>query len=266
MKAWFSVHVQARAPEAGALRAVISDKAADKLMDLLADHDGVVASGDGRWDVTISVQENAPAEAAAEGAALVEAMASEAGMPRWPLVSVEAVRDDVLDEDNAGAALPELVSAPEAAEILEVSPQRVHELAEGRSFPRPVYDLKVGRLWLRDAVEEYGRSRNRKPGRPDRETLMRQRAASALLDAGITSALARVFIGDDGHAVIMQLAAGGPPHMRRRIAAKAVAALDSAGLGVAAEVSGLHDDIAVYLADGNTAKLFELPDDVARRA
>ena len=58
---WMSVHVQACAPEAGALRAVISDEAADKLMDLLADHDGVVVSGDGMWEATVSVWQASPA-------------------------------------------------------------------------------------------------------------------------------------------------------------------------------------------------------------
>ncbi len=41
---WFSVHVLARAPGTGALRAVVSDEAAGKLMDLLADHGGVAAA------------------------------------------------------------------------------------------------------------------------------------------------------------------------------------------------------------------------------
>jgi len=56
-------------------------------------------------------------------------MAVKAGMPSWPSVRGEATRQDVLDEDNARPTLPELVSAPEAAEILGVSPQRVHEFA-----------------------------------------------------------------------------------------------------------------------------------------
>jgi hypothetical protein len=56
-------------------------------------------------------------------------------MPSWPSVRGEATRQDVLDEDNARPTLPELVSAPEAAEILGVSPQRVHELASSPGFP-----------------------------------------------------------------------------------------------------------------------------------
>ena len=72
----------------------------------------------------------------------------------------------MLAKDNAGAALPEIVSAPEAAEILMVSPQRVHGFAAGLGSPKPVYEFTVGKLWLREAIVEYGNTRNRKPGRP----------------------------------------------------------------------------------------------------
>ena len=58
-----------------------------------------------------------------------------------------------------------------------VSPQRVHELAAWASDSRsPSTNSTVGKLWLREAIVEYGKTRNRKPGRPDRATRMRQRA------------------------------------------------------------------------------------------
>ncbi len=148
-----------------------------------------------------------------------------------------------------------------------MSPQRLHELAAGRGFPKPVYELTVGKLWLRDAIAEYGKTRNRKPGRPDRGTLMRQRVTSALLDAGITAADTRVFMGGDGRAVTLQLITDGSSELRRRFAAKVVAALNSAGLGVSGSTrTGAHadfihmpEDIEVYLADGHAAEVVELP-------
>jgi len=79
--------------------------------------------------------------AAAVAAALVESLAAKAGMPQWPAVRIEAVRADLLEEDNARPTLPELVSSPEAAEILGVSAQRLHELAAANAaFPEPMYE------------------------------------------------------------------------------------------------------------------------------
>ncbi len=153
---WFSVHVQARAPES-APNVVINEDAADQLMDLLANHDGVVASGSGRWDATVGIEAPDPVYAATMAAEKVDSMAVKSGMPRWPIVRIDAVREDVLDEEIARPTLPELVSVPEAAEILGVSPQRVHELAAGgRGFPKPVYELKAGKVWLRAAMEAFG--------------------------------------------------------------------------------------------------------------
>ena len=75
-------------------------------------------------------------------------MAAKAGLPSWPVARTEAVRQDLLDAENMRPTLPELVSAPEAGEILGVSPQRVHELAAGHAgFPEPVYELRTGKLW-----------------------------------------------------------------------------------------------------------------------
>ena len=69
-------------------------------------------------------------EAVMSGAPRVEKLACKAGLPDWPLVRAEAVRQDVLDAANDRPTLPELVSLPEAAEILGVSPQRVRELLQ----------------------------------------------------------------------------------------------------------------------------------------
>jgi predicted DNA-binding transcriptional regulator AlpA len=62
---------------------------------------------------------------------------------------------------------PELAGLAEAATILGVSKQRVIELIGSDSqFPRPVAILACGRIYLRSAVEQYGRARNRRGGRP----------------------------------------------------------------------------------------------------
>jgi hypothetical protein len=164
--AWYSVRLETRAP-AEERDVAVDDDAADTLMSLLEDHDGIVSSGTGSWSAIISVQEPGAAEAVAYGSSLIEKMAIKAGVPTWPVVRAEAIRQDVLDAENSRPTLPELVSAPEAAEILGVSSQRLHELATGKAgFPEPIYELRTGKLWLRDAIEAFGHRWERKPGRP----------------------------------------------------------------------------------------------------
>ena len=163
---WFSVHLAARAPGSLISEAELG-AAGDRLMDLLAAHDGVVSAGDGAWSATISVQAEQARSAADLGGTLIEARAAAAGLPGWPVARLEALRQDVVDAENERPTLPALVSAPEAAEILGVSAQRVHELAAANPrFPEAAYELRTGKLWLRDAVVAFGRRWERKPGRP----------------------------------------------------------------------------------------------------
>ncbi len=77
---WFSVHVEARAP-AGAPDVVVADHAADALMDLLEEHDGVVSAGAGSWDATVSVEATGALEAAFLGGGRIEKMVAKVGMP-----------------------------------------------------------------------------------------------------------------------------------------------------------------------------------------
>lgn len=161
----FSVRVETRAPR-DARDALPGDAAADDLMDMLEDCDGVVSSGPGSWDAIVTVLASGPREAADTAATMIEAWAAKAGMPGWPAVRVEAVRQDLLAEQLEHPSLPDLVSAPEAADILGVKPQRIHQLViEHRDFPEPAYELRAGKLWLRAAVEAFA-ERKRGPGRP----------------------------------------------------------------------------------------------------
>ncbi len=166
--AWYSVRVETRAP-ADERGVTVGDGVADELMALLEDHDGVVSPGIGSWSATISTRASSAVEAVLDGNGLIEKMAGQADMPGWQVVRAEAVRQDMLEAENSRPTLPELVSAPEAADILGVSSQRVHELAADKAdFPQPVYELRTGKLWLRAAIEAFGRRWERKPGRPSK--------------------------------------------------------------------------------------------------
>jgi hypothetical protein len=166
---WYSVRVEAR-PGADAIYFTVDDVAADALMEMLEEYDGIVSAGNGSWDVTVSIQAESAWDATVSGAPMIEKFAHKAGMPEWPIVRAEAIRQDVLDAENARPTLPELVSVPEAAEILGVSKQRVHQLAAtNASFPEPMYELTTGKLWLRDAIDVFDQRWDRKPGRPRKD-------------------------------------------------------------------------------------------------
>lgn len=61
-----------------------------------------------------------------------------------------------------------LAGVAEAAEVLGVSRQQVHRLAQRPDFPEPVAHLQSGRVWLLDEVEEWQRQHaGRRPGRPE---------------------------------------------------------------------------------------------------
>jgi hypothetical protein len=162
---WFSVGVEARRPD-GDPRDV-NEESLDDYMDAVAAYDGVVGGGRDLWDARISVQAEDAAHASMTGAEVVRELAVKAGLPDWPLVRVEATQHDVLDEQLAWPNYPDLVSGPEAAELLGVSRQRLHQLAhEHADFPEPLYRLRVGPLWVRSGIEAFGRRWERKPGRP----------------------------------------------------------------------------------------------------
>jgi len=82
-------------------------------------------------------------------------------------VAVDACSEEELERRADEPNFPELVSGPEAAKILGVNRQRVHQLAtEHPDFPQPLYRLGVGSLWLRSAIEAFAARWERKPGRP----------------------------------------------------------------------------------------------------
>lgn len=71
--------------------------------------------------------------------------------------------------DAERATLPPLVAATDAAELLGVSRQRVHQLArDNPRFPEPVLTLGTGPVWTEDAILNFDRNWERKNGRPAR--------------------------------------------------------------------------------------------------
>jgi hypothetical protein len=169
MSIHYSVHAEARAPH-GAKPVGDALGAMARLMQLVLEHDGVGGVDERSWSVTVSLLADSARQACERGAALITDLATEAGLPAWPLVRLEAVRGDVLDEDLARPNIPSLVSGPEAGQILGVSKQRVHQLAATHpDFPKPLYELAAGKLWHRAAVERFAAEWERRPGRPPKQ-------------------------------------------------------------------------------------------------
>jgi hypothetical protein len=90
---------------------------------------GAVA-GDGRdWSATVTVDADDIDPARETSTARVLEQAAAAGLPTAPVTRVEVVREDIRDTELERPTLPDLVSGPEAAEILGVSRQPMHQLA-----------------------------------------------------------------------------------------------------------------------------------------
>jgi hypothetical protein len=166
----YSVLVQARAPQGAGPALADLDDHLDDFTDLIDACHGTAGVTDGGWEARVSIDAGTPEAAATRGAAFVRECATKAGLPDWPLVHLQAVRGDVLDAEHAHPNKPDLVSGPEAAAILHVTRQRLHQLHNDHpDFPEPLYHLKVGPLWLRSAIEAFDRRWERKPGRPAKE-------------------------------------------------------------------------------------------------
>ncbi|HEX7660897.1 MAG TPA: hypothetical protein VF444_15600 [Pseudonocardiaceae bacterium] len=137
-----------------------------------------------RWEdgpgfyVTGYVEATTAAEAAAllhdqvstwmEGTALVGCLAS-----------VEALQLDIAEIRANKPTVPELASAADAAEILEISRQRVHQLATSNPrFPKPVTRVATGPLWTKDSIRWFNSVWERRPGRPAKPEHPRVRKAT----------------------------------------------------------------------------------------
>ncbi len=138
---------------------------ADELMDQLADYGAVAAAGECSWSVQLTVPAESSAKAVAEAQKLVAKAAARAGLPKWPIVRLEAVWDELVEAEQRQSPLPQLLGSQEVVEALGVSRQRFHELRSDGRFPEPVIQLAATPLWLRSAVDAFLEDWDRRPGR-----------------------------------------------------------------------------------------------------
>jgi hypothetical protein len=126
------------------------------------------ADGPG-YTVTVDVEADDPLAAANDGArfALTELGA---GL-RAQLVDLRVTTPEQFEAEALRPDFPPLASAADAAEILGVSRQRVHQLAASNTrFPAPVARVGTGSLWAVPAIEHFASVWDRRPGRPAART------------------------------------------------------------------------------------------------
>jgi hypothetical protein len=94
---WWSVSVEARADGTGE----IAESALGRFSDLTQPYGGnIVADAEPlRWTAGISIEAAGASEAVAEGIRLVTSLAADAGLPGWPVIRAEAIRQDMADDD-----------------------------------------------------------------------------------------------------------------------------------------------------------------------
>jgi hypothetical protein len=99
---WWSVSVEARTDDQGQL----AEDAVDKFLALTAPYGGTVSTGGNpaRWTATVSLEAAGAADAVAEAIRVVTLLGAEAGLPGWPVVRSEAMRQDLTEADGSAGA------------------------------------------------------------------------------------------------------------------------------------------------------------------
>ncbi|WP_369677227.1 DUF2188 domain-containing protein [Mycobacterium malmoense] len=111
--------------------------------------------------------------------ALYKLQAEVSAVVHAPLIGLQAATEADYQRAAEAPTMPELMSAAEIADELEVSRQRVHQLRAVVGFPAPLADLRGGAVWDAAAVRQFRDSWARRPGRP-KSAAMGPRSAAAV--------------------------------------------------------------------------------------
>jgi hypothetical protein len=148
----------------------ISDAALDKMSDLAEEHDATVARYHRVPGVVIMMNvDGGSRDALPSVTDWAASVVRDGGCEYATPIDVRLVAAEIYEAEAIEPNVPELASAADAAAILRVSRQRIHQLAESNSsFPRPIARVATGPLWTRSAIEWFDSIWQRKPGRPTR--------------------------------------------------------------------------------------------------
>jgi predicted DNA-binding transcriptional regulator AlpA len=87
-------------------------------------------------------------------------------VPEAAITSLRVLDEAKRKAENEAPRFPELVAVPDIADMLAVSRQQAHRLANREGFPSPVLTPRTGPLWTRAAVESWNERTERRKGRP----------------------------------------------------------------------------------------------------
>jgi hypothetical protein len=68
---------------------------------------------------------------------------------------IEAMTEERQERELERSNAPDLVGIAEIAGMADRPRQRAFQMTANRGFPQPVLELAAGRLWRRDAIEDY---------------------------------------------------------------------------------------------------------------
>lgn len=148
------------------------DEALDvELRRALADYSPAVGAGyvagraaPGRISLQLAVEATTLHRAQEEARRKVTEALRAAGH-RAQLVSMAVMSWEEFEAELA-AAPPEIMGVQEIADLLEVSRQRAHQLAQRPDFPEPLARLASGSVWAGATVRRWAATWERRQGRP----------------------------------------------------------------------------------------------------
>lgn len=167
MKEW-SVRFSVNRPDT-----TFTETDVDTILDALKTHAASGSYSPHELSVRFTLASPLPARAVVEGLKLFHSALREAGIAvgEERIVDVELELAPDLDKQLLESNLPELVGVAEVAQILNVSKQRVSDLARSPDFPRPIEILAAGPIWKKSAILRHVGLWPRKPGRPRKSAL-----------------------------------------------------------------------------------------------
>lgn len=154
-----------------------------KIYRLLDGRDPRISTVGSAMLVTFFADEPSPIAAAEDVHTLVDQVTDELGQTSDTAYEIQiAVAEDASAPTSMATRAPiaseTLVGLAEAAEILGVSRQRIHQLANAGRLPEPCQRVSATPLWWREDIETFGHRRRRRPGRPPRNAEVVQLRAS----------------------------------------------------------------------------------------
>jgi hypothetical protein len=137
----------------------------ERLLDILRGRGAAIEIERDQLLVAFSVDTQDVLAAQTEARPLLLDLAATLGLTEAAVMAVRAYRNVDLQEDAAeddSLPMPPCVGVGEAAELLGVSKQRVHQLARTSSFPPPIFRLRATPVWREADVLRFANHRARR--------------------------------------------------------------------------------------------------------